>query len=79
MRALRRLRARGVPLTGAKDHGGTESLYLADPDGDGLELYWDRPPAEWPRTADGQLALLNEPLDVEALLASEPATGEGDR
>jgi catechol 2,3-dioxygenase len=70
-RALRRLRAHGVALTGATDHGGTESLYLLDPDGIGLELYWDRPLDAWPRTPDGEPALLNTPLDIEGLIAAE--------
>ncbi len=71
VRALRRLQAHGVELRGASDHGGSESLYLSDPDGNGLELYWDRPREEWPRTVDGRLAMINLPLDVEVLLASE--------
>ncbi len=71
--ALRRLRAHDVPLTGASDHGVTESLYLADPDGNGIELYWDRPQDHWPRTSDGTLALISLPLDVESFVASEPA------
>jgi catechol 2,3-dioxygenase len=65
--ALRRLRAAGVPLDGAADHGVSEALYLRDPDGNGLELYWDRPQAEWPRAADGSIQMLTEHLDLEAL------------
>lgn len=72
--ALRRLVAAGVPLDGAADHGVSEALYLRDPDGNGLELYHDRPREEWPRDAEGRLELINAPLDVEALLA-EPAPG----
>ena len=72
-RALRRLNAHGVELTGASDHGANEALYLTDPDGNGLELSWDRPRSEWPRTAEGHLALVNLPLDVDALLdAAQP-------
>lgn len=71
--ALRRLVAAGWPLDGASDHGVSEALYLRDPDGNGLELYRDRPEAEWPRTADGQLAMVTRPLDLEALLAEPPA------
>lgn len=67
--ALRRLQAAGVPLEGASDHGVSEALYLRDPDSNGLELYWDRPKAEWPRTADGQLAMNTERLDLASLLA----------
>src|ERR1051326_6664816 len=54
--ALRRLRSAGIPLVGASDHGVSEALYLRDPDQNGVELYWDRPQARWPRTPDGQLA-----------------------
>jgi catechol 2,3-dioxygenase len=67
--ALRRLLAAGVPLQGASDHGVSEALYLSDPDGNGVELYWDRPQAAWPRSADGTLAMVTEPLDLRALLA----------
>jgi len=67
--ALRRLEAAGVPLEGASDHGVSEALYLRDPDSNGLELYWDRSKAEWPRTADGQLAMSTERLDLGSLLA----------
>jgi len=66
--ALRRLVINNVRLDGASDHGVSEALYLRDPDQNGVELYWDRPRAEWPRTADGSLAMFNHPLDVEALL-----------
>jgi catechol 2,3-dioxygenase len=67
--ALRRLVAAGVRLDGASDHGVSEALYLRDPDGNGLELYVDRPAAEWPREADGTLAMVTLPLDLESLLA----------
>ena len=73
--ALRRLVDAHVPLEGAADHGVSEALYLKDPDGNGLELYHDRPRAEWPRTADGALHMTTERLDLDALLAeaSQPA------
>jgi len=67
--ALRRLLAGGVPLDGAADHGVGEALYLRDPDQNGLELYWDRPAAEWPRNADGSLAMTTKTLDLEDLLS----------
>ncbi|MGI8422371.1 MAG: VOC family protein [Gaiellaceae bacterium] len=67
--ALRRVVEAGIPLDGATDHGVSEALYLRDPDGNGVELYRDRPEREWPRTADGGLAMHNAPLDLEALLA----------
>jgi catechol 2,3-dioxygenase len=66
--ALRRLRAAGIPLDGAADHGVSEALYLRDPDGNGVELYRDRPPEEWPRTAAGELAMYTRRLDLEDLL-----------
>lgn len=66
--ALRRLRRAGVALDGASDHGVSEALYLRDPDGNGLELYWDRPRDQWPRAAGGELAMVTEPLDLEGLL-----------
>lgn len=70
--ALRRVVAAGIPLTGAADHGVSEAIYLDDPDGNGVELYRDRPEAEWPRDAQGNLAMTNAPLDLEALLAEAP-------
>lgn len=71
--ALRRLRAAGVPIEGASDHGVSEALYVRDPDGHGLELYWDKPRAEWPREADGTLKAVTAKLDQEALLADAAA------
>lgn len=65
------LRAR-IPLEGVADHGVSEAIYLRDPDGNGIELYRDRPEAEWPRDADGRLRLVNAPLDLDALLAEAP-------
>ena len=67
--AVRRVIAAGVPLTGKADHGVSEALYLDDPDGNGVELYWDRQPEDWPRDSDGKLLLKNDPLDLEALIA----------
>lgn len=71
--ALRRLVAAGIPLDGASDHGVSEALYLRDPDGNGVELYWDRPQAEWPREADGGLAMVTKRLDLRDLLAEAAA------
>ena len=71
--ALRRLVDAGHPLTGAADHGVSEALYLNDPDGNGVELYRDRPESEWPRNADGSVAIVSEPLDVNDLLAAAAA------
>jgi len=68
-RALTQVLAAGVALDGAADHGVSEALYLSDPDGNGIELYRDRPEADWPRDADGRLRMVNDRLDVEALLA----------
>jgi catechol 2,3-dioxygenase len=67
--ALRRLQRHGVSLEGAADHGVSEALYLRDPDGNGIELYWDRPRDRWPRTEEGELAMYTRPLDLEGLLA----------
>jgi catechol 2,3-dioxygenase len=66
--ALRRLMAAGIDLEGASDHGVSEALYLRDPDGNGVELYWDRPTSEWPRTADGGINMFTQRLDLTALL-----------
>lgn len=67
--AVRRLLEHGVPLEGASDHGVSEAIYLRDPDGNGVELYRDRPENEWPRTPDGMLVMHTRPLDLEKLLA----------
>ena len=67
--ALRRLVAAKIPLDGASDHGVSHALYLRDPDGNGVELYWDRPMAEWPVDAAGALAMVTAPLDLPGLLA----------
>ncbi len=66
--ALRRLMDAGIPLEGASDHGVSEALYLRDPDGNGVELYRDRPEEEWPRDGEGNIAMTTRPLDVEGLL-----------
>jgi catechol 2,3-dioxygenase len=70
--ALRRLIKAGIPLDGAADHGVSEALYLRDPDGNGIELYWDRPKDQWPVTPDGALNMTTEPLDTEDLLRQSP-------
>ena len=67
--ALRRLKRAGIPLDGASDHGVSEALYLRDPDGNGVELYWDQPREQWPRTSTGDLAMVTEPLNLDDLLA----------
>ena len=65
---LKQLLEAGYPLTGASDHGVSEALYLNDPDGNGVELYWDRPKEQWPVDAAGNLQMLTEALDLEGLL-----------
>lgn len=66
--ALRRLIQHQVQLTGASDHGVSLALYLNDPDQNGLELYWDRDPADWPRDAEGNIQMVTDPLDLDKLL-----------
>ena len=68
--AVRRVLDAGIALDGAADHGVSEAVYLRDPDGNGVELYRDRPEADWPRDAAGRLAMVNAPLDIPALLAA---------
>jgi catechol 2,3-dioxygenase len=70
--ALRRVLAAGIMLDGASDHGVSQALYLRDPDENGVELYWDRPQAEWPRSPDGTLAMFTRRLDVDDLLHEAP-------
>jgi len=70
--ALRRVVAAGIVIEGAADHGVSEAIYLSDPDGNGVELYRDRAQADWPRDAGGNLAMVNAPLDLDALLAEAP-------
>ena len=71
--ALRRLIAAGIALDGASDHGVSEALYLRDPDGNGVELYCDRPPELWPRAPDGSLAMVTRRLDLDGLLSEAAA------
>ena len=66
--ALRRVLAAGIELDGAADHGVSEAIYLRDPDGNGVELYRDRPETEWPRSASGELAMFTQALDLDGLL-----------
>ena len=68
-RAIRRAATFGVRFEGAADHGVSLAVYFSDPDGNGIELYWDRPATEWPRDAAGALAMTTEPLDLPGLLA----------
>lgn len=63
-----RLIRAGYPLSGASDHGVSEAIYLNDPDGNGVELYWDKPKEQWQRNPDGTIVMVTEPLDVEDLL-----------
>jgi catechol 2,3-dioxygenase len=77
--ALRPVQAAGVDLEGASDHGVSEALYLRDPDGNGVELYWDRPEHEWPRSANGELAMFTRPLDLNELLFSSSSVEDGGR
>ena len=65
---VKRLRAANYPLTGASDHGVSEAIYLDDPDGNGVELYWDRPRDQWPLKADGSIDMYTRPLDLQGLL-----------
>jgi catechol 2,3-dioxygenase len=66
--ALRRLVEAGIPLDGASDHGVSEALYLRDPDGNGVELYHDRPKDEWPKGPDGEFTMFTRPLDLQGVL-----------
>jgi catechol 2,3-dioxygenase len=67
-KALARVLKAGVPIEGASDHGVSEAIYLRDPDHNGLELYWDRPPDQWPRSADGNVEMFTRRLDIDDLL-----------
>lgn len=69
--ALRRVLAAGIELEGASDHGVSEALYLRDPDDNGVELYWDRPREQWPRSADGKLEMFTRRLDLDGLLTEK--------
>lgn len=72
--AIRRVLRAGVPLTGASDHGVSEAIYLDDPDGNGVELYWDRPRKEWPVDASGAMTMFTRRLDLDGLLALPEVT-----
>src|SRR3981081_4375151 len=76
--ALRRVLAAEIPLQGATDHGVSESVYLRDPDDNGVELYCDKPQEMWPRTPHGQLAMFTRPLDLHELLKEAPSGAELD-
>jgi catechol 2,3-dioxygenase len=65
---FKRLDEAGYPLTGASDHGVSEAIYLNDPDGNGIELYWDRPKEEWPTNTEGKLWMGTSALDIDSLL-----------
>jgi catechol 2,3-dioxygenase len=69
--ALRRVLAGGVEIDGAADHGVSEAIYLRDPDGNGLELYRDRPREQWPHAPNGELAMFTRALDMDGLLAEK--------
>lgn len=73
--ALGRVIEAGIPLDGASDHGVSEALYLCDPDDNGVELYWDRPPEAWPRTPQGDLAMFTRRLDLNDLLKAFEVQG----
>ncbi|MAO01011.1 VOC family protein [uncultured Roseovarius sp.] len=73
--ALRRVIRAGITIEGAADHGVSEAIYVSDPDGNGVELYRDRPESEWPRDAAGNLAMVNDPIDLKELLSHAPAEG----
>lgn len=68
-RAFANIIAHDVPITGAADHGVSEAVYFDDPDGNGIELYRDRDPKDWPRGTDGTLSMVNNPIDLEELLS----------
>ncbi len=70
--AFRRVLAARIPLEGAADHGVSESIYLSDPDGNGVELYWDRPKELWPRSAEGHLQMYTRRLDLNDLFNAAP-------
>jgi catechol 2,3-dioxygenase len=72
--ALRRLREAGISLEGASDHGVSEALYLRDPDGNGVELYWDRPADQWPRNDKGEIEMFTHPLDLRSLVRETTST-----
>ena len=67
--AVRRLVKAGIPIGGTSDHGVSEAIYLDDPDGNGVELYWDRPREEWPLDSEGKITMFTKRLDIDSLLA----------
>ena len=69
--AVRRVLAAGIELEGATDHGVSEAIYLRDPDDNGVELYWDRPKEQWPRSPGGGVAMFTHPLDLDGLLKAQ--------
>jgi catechol 2,3-dioxygenase len=75
---LRGLIEADYPIHGASDHGVSEAIYLSDPDGNGIELYWDRPREEWPVAPDGSIAMVVEPLDMQSLLAEASVGAAAD-
>ena len=77
--ALRRVLEAGISLDGASDHGVSEALYLRDPDENGVELYWDRPQEQWPRTAGGELAMFTKRLDLNRLLKEVEAVPDAPK
>ena len=77
--ALRRVLGASIRLDGASDHGVSEALYLRDPDDNGVELYWDRPPEAWPRTPQGELAMFSRRLDLDGLLREVEAVSNAPR
>ena len=68
-RTFKRVIDHGWPIDGAADHGVSEAIYFSDPDGNGIEIYRDRPPEEWPRDAQGELRMFNAPVDFDSLMA----------
>ena len=70
--ALRRVMQAGIPIEGSADHGVSEAIYISDPDGNGVELYVDRAEPDWPRDANGNLAMSNARLDLDQLLTEAP-------
>ena len=66
--ALQQILNANYPLTGASDHGVSEAIYLDDPDGNGVEIYWDKPRSNWPVDAAGNLVMVSDPLDLQDLL-----------
>ena len=77
-RAFKRLLDHGWPIDGASDHGVSEAIYLHDPDLNGIEIYCDRPRDAWPKTADGDLAIVTEPLDFRSLMAELDVAPESE-